>query len=144
VRQEFVRCLQEDARAVPGVAFAATSTTVLKIQKYLDGLLHYVVPLAALQVNDETNTTSVVLALGIVQALFCWCAYHPGHLLLLDVRHVCNSLPGSKLKQKPAANQKAINLLIDGLIGRCGSSIRPSSAERVLRNECDVRRDANW
>ena len=121
-RQEFVRYLQEYARPIPGVAFAATSAAMLKIQKNLDCLLHDVVSLTALQVNDETHTTSIVLVRGIVQTLFCRSAYHPWHSDEVTKRGVPRSMAappdrsGAKPEQKPTVIQKAINLWIDGLI----------------------------
>jgi hypothetical protein len=50
---------------------------------------------------------------------------------------------GTKPKQEPSVIQKAINLLIDGLIEHFIKS-RPSCMERLLREERDVRSDLNW
>jgi hypothetical protein len=63
--EESVGHLDEDARAVAGVIFTSTSTTVTQIQQDRKGILHDGVAFAAFDVDDKPNTTRIVFSLGV-------------------------------------------------------------------------------
>jgi hypothetical protein len=68
-REEGVRHLDEDARAVPGIDLAAAGSPVEEILEDLESLIHDGVGLSALHVHDEADTACVVLVSGIIEAL---------------------------------------------------------------------------
>ena len=59
----------QDARAVAGVGLAAAGAAMVEVAQDLQGLLHDLVGLAALHVDDEADAAGVVLELRIVKAL---------------------------------------------------------------------------
>ena len=98
-REEGVRHLDEDARAVPGVDLAAAGAAVEEILEHLESLVHDGVGLSALHVHDEADTARVVLVGGIIEALG---RRHPGrrrhcravlhdHALLLSSSGPCEA-----------------------------------------------------
>ena len=67
--QEFVRRLDEDARAVAGIGLAAARAAMVQVQQHLQGLLDDGVGLPAFDVGHESHPAGLVLELRIVQAL---------------------------------------------------------------------------
>ena len=65
-----MRRLQQDARAIAGVVFAAAGTAMVQVYQDLKGLAHDPVGFLALNIDQETHATRIVLKLGVVQALF--------------------------------------------------------------------------
>ena len=67
---ERVGHLQQDAGAIAGIGFAAAGAAVVEVLQYLDRLLEDPVRLVALDVDDETDSASIVFVARIVEALF--------------------------------------------------------------------------
>jgi len=65
-----VRRLNENARPITSVGFAATGATMVEIEKDLESLLDNGVRFAALNIDDETDTARLMLELRIVQTFF--------------------------------------------------------------------------
>ena len=68
--EEIVRRLNENARPITSVGFAATGATMVEIEKDLESLLDNGVRFAALNIDDETDTARLMLELRIVQTFF--------------------------------------------------------------------------
>ena len=109
--QEFVRGLDEDARAVPGIGLASARAAVIQIQQGLQGLLNDAVGLAALDVGHESHTAGLMLELRVVQTLFGRRAGPPRltsfSLAVCSNRHV-QEMQISKLSIKPKTNLGSI------------------------------------
>jgi len=67
---EGVRHLNQHARAVAGVHLGTAGAAMIEVLQYLQRLLEDAVRGVALDVDDETNATGIVLEPGVVQALF--------------------------------------------------------------------------
>ena len=72
--KKIVRHLNENARAVAGVRFAADRAAMIQVDENLQGVAHQLVRLLALHVDDEAQPARIVLELRIVESLFRWCA----------------------------------------------------------------------
>ena len=58
--------LKQDTGAVTCVLLAAAGAAMFEVQQHLNRLLNYVVRLAALDIDDEARTASVVLAVRVI------------------------------------------------------------------------------
>ena len=67
--EERIRRLNQNARAVARVRFAAAGAAVLQIDQDLQRLAHDVVRARALHVHDEADATRVALVLRAIQTL---------------------------------------------------------------------------
>ena len=67
--QEFVRHLEQHARAVARVVFTATGPTMLEILENFEAARQNVVRLHAIQVGDKADSAGIVFVLRVVQAL---------------------------------------------------------------------------
>ena len=65
-----MRRLEQDTRPVTGVVFAAARTAMVQVDQNLKRLAHNPMGFRAFDVDQEPDTTGIVLKLGIVQALF--------------------------------------------------------------------------
>ena len=70
LRQKLMWSLEKNARAIAGVGFAAAGAAVVQVHQHLQRLLDNLVRLAAFDVDDETDTTGIVLILRIIKTLF--------------------------------------------------------------------------
>ena len=61
--------LDENARAVASVNFRAHRSAMIKVQENLKSVLDDLVRFFSFDVSDETDPASVVLELGVIQAL---------------------------------------------------------------------------
>lgn len=68
-QNKFMGYLQHDACSVACFVVGAFCTTVLHVFKHLQGGIHQFVTLAAMDVNNHTHATSVVLILRTVKSL---------------------------------------------------------------------------
>ena len=69
-REELVRHLQKNARAVAGVGFAPAGPAMFEVVEYLQGLENEVMRRAVLEVDDEADSASVVFVCRVVETLF--------------------------------------------------------------------------
>ena len=81
-----VRRLDENARAIAGIGFAAASAAMIEIQEHFQGLLNDRMRFPALDIDNEPDSARFVLKLRIVQALFGGqprppCLFTPGSAL---------------------------------------------------------------
>jgi hypothetical protein len=67
--KEFVRYLDQQSRAVPGVGIATASAAMFQVHQNLDALVDNLVACAALYVGYQAYTASVVFKTGVVKAL---------------------------------------------------------------------------
>lgn len=92
-QEEIMRNLDEDARAVAGIRFAATSATMVKIYQNFQGVRHHLMGFLSLHVYDETKPASVVFELRIVKPLF-WRSAEAHRTGLISCRHCFQVMAG--------------------------------------------------
>jgi hypothetical protein len=61
--------LDEDARAVAGVLFAAAGASVFEIGEDLNSISNDIVGLARFYIDDKTHAAGIVLVQGVIQTL---------------------------------------------------------------------------
>src|ERR1017187_7346879 len=71
-REELVRDLDQDTRAVAGFRIAPAGAAMRQVDEHLDALDDDVVRFLALDVGHEADSAGIVLASGIVQSLGGW------------------------------------------------------------------------
>jgi hypothetical protein len=73
VREEVVGDLEQDTGPITGVHLAAARATVVQVLQRREPVVDNLVRLLALQVDDEADTTTVVLVERVVQPLLLRC-----------------------------------------------------------------------
>ena len=68
--EEIMRHLNQYARAVAGVRFAAARTAMVEVDKDLQGVAHQLVGLLTFHVDDKAQPARIVLELRIIKTLF--------------------------------------------------------------------------
>ncbi len=68
-REECMRNLNQNARAIPGFRVASAGTTMSQVQQNLNALADNVVTLMAADAGDKANAASIVLVRRVIEAL---------------------------------------------------------------------------
>jgi hypothetical protein len=64
-----VRQLEQNSRAITSVYFAAACSAMLQVEEHLNGFSDDVVRFPSVNVDDKAGSTTLVLALWIVETL---------------------------------------------------------------------------
>jgi hypothetical protein len=70
VLEKFVWHLEQDPGAITGVLFTAACPAVVQIFQDGEGLLDQFVRLPSFDIDDESDTTGIMLEFGVIETLF--------------------------------------------------------------------------